>query len=292
MATLAPPNLYKLYTLVQPGFSSLRKGGVVGDTRHVAGGGYHISRNDLRSHGQSGDYSIRAPADGRGNGSCASAIDITLNRAQMVVMSKRLKAAFDRNDPRIDCLREFIGTVDNRNVCGWNRYRTGRRTGWYSSGYSESSHLWHVHLSFFRAYNNDWNRMLGVAEVLRSLPAGNLGWRGSSTPTPPRPPTPPPSQPTVSLSALIRAAKADPGRRQGGTTAGSVDDVKIVESALRKAGLLSAQYAGDGSFGSSSVKAYGAWQRRCGYSGKDANGIPGTVSLTRLGRKYGFKVGR
>jgi hypothetical protein len=290
MTTKAPPNLYKLYTVVKPGFSSMQKGGVVGDLRHVAGGGYHISRNDLRAHGQGGDYSIQAPADKRGDGNFATAINITLSKPQMVEMSKRLKAAFDRDDPRIDCLREFIGTVDNRNVCGWNRYRTGRRTGWYASGYSETSHLSHVHLSFFRAYSNDWNRMLGVAEVVRGLPAGKLGWRGSS-PIPPKPPTPTPTRPTVSLSALVRAAKADPGRPQGGTTPGSADDVKVVERALKAEGLLASQFAGDGSYGTSTKVAYTAWQRRCGYSGKDADGIPGKVSLTKLGNKRGFRVG-
>lgn len=174
MATLSPPNLFKMYGLLDPYLSSLRIGGIVGDTRHVAGGGYHISREDLRSHGQGGDYSIQAPADNRGGSDYAAAIDLSLNPQQMVLVSKRLKKAFDEDDDRIDCLREFIGTVDNRNVCGWNRYRTGRRTGWYSSGYSESSHLWHVHLSFFRDYCDDLEWIKAVAEVVAGLPAGTL----------------------------------------------------------------------------------------------------------------------
>jgi hypothetical protein len=94
----------------------------------------------------------------------------------------------------------------------------------------------------------------------------------------------------VSLKALQAAARADPGRRQGGTTGGSADDVRIVEDALRREGLLSTSYAGDGSFGTRTVAAYAAWQRRCGYSGDDADGIPGGVTLKRLGSKYGFSV--
>jgi len=94
----------------------------------------------------------------------------------------------------------------------------------------------------------------------------------------------------VSLKALQAAARADPGRRQGGTTAGSADDVRIVEEALRREGLLSRTYAGDGSFGTKTVAAYAAWQRRCGYTGSDADGIPGGTSLKRLGTKYGFRV--
>ncbi|MET9023899.1 hypothetical protein ABZV93_28385 [Actinopolymorpha sp. NPDC004070] len=49
-------------------------------------------------------------------------------------------------------------------------------------------------------------------------------------------------------------------------------------------------HANDGSFGSTTVQAYRKWQLRCGYSGKDADSIPGKDSLTRLGKKYGFTV--
>jgi hypothetical protein len=189
MTTLAPPNLFKLYALLRPHLSSLRIGGIVGDTAHVAGGGYHISREDLRNHGQGLDYSIQSPADRRGRVDFAGAIDISLNPAEMVTVSTRLRAAMSgaNYDTRIEPLREFIGTVDNRNVCGYNRYQTvypdgstGRRAGWYASGYSESSHLWHVHLSFFRDYDNTWNDVLGVAEVVCGLPAGKLGWQGKT----------------------------------------------------------------------------------------------------------------
>jgi len=103
------------------------------------------------------------------------------------------------------------------------------------------------------------------------------------------PPAPPPL-PVVDLSQLRAAALRDPARPQGGTTPGSVDDVKIVEAALVREGLLNPRYAGDGSFGSLTVKAYAGWQRRLGYAGADADGIPGLVSLRKLGAKYGFSV--
>jgi hypothetical protein len=102
-------------------------------------------------------------------------------------------------------------------------------------------------------------------------------------------PTPPaPSTPSVSLAAVIRAAQRDPGLPQGGTT--SAADVRPVEAALQAEGLLSAVYAKDGSFGSLTRTAYAGWQRRLGYSGSDADGIPGKTSLTKLGAKYGFTV--
>ncbi|MYY03068.1 MULTISPECIES: peptidoglycan-binding protein [unclassified Streptomyces] len=94
--------------------------------------------------------------------------------------------------------------------------------------------------------------------------------------------------PTVDLSNLIAAARRDPGLKQGGTTHPA--DVKVVEAALKAEGLLSATYAADGSFGSTTVTAYAAWQRKCGYTGSAADGIPGKASLEKLGAKRGFKV--
>ena len=101
-------------------------------------------------------------------------------------------------------------------------------------------------------------------------------------------PAPAPALPTVDLSQLVKAAKTDPGAKQGNQTYPS--GVKIVEAALAKEGLLSAKYAGDGSFGTTTVDAYKKWQRRLGYTGADADGIPGMKSLSALGQKYKFKV--
>ncbi|GAA5012501.1 N-acetylmuramoyl-L-alanine amidase [Actinopolymorpha pittospori] len=100
-----------------------------------------------------------------------------------------------------------------------------------------------------------------------------------------------PAKPLVSVFALAKAAKSDPKRAQGGVTSGAADDVKVVENALKAEGLLPTRYAGDGSFGSLTIEAYAKWQRRCGYTGKDADGIPGTSSVKKLGDKHGFRVG-
>jgi Putative peptidoglycan binding domain. len=85
----------------------------------------------------------------------------------------------------------------------------------------------------------------------------------------------------VHLSHIVAAARRDPGLPQGGTTYRS--EVLIVEQALRAEGVLAAKWASDGSFGSATVAAYAALQRRYGYRGADADGIPGKASLTRLG---------
>lgn len=95
--------------------------------------------------------------------------------------------------------------------------------------------------------------------------------------------------PTISLRRVQAAAAADPKASQGHKT--YPNEVILVERALQKAGYLAAKYI-DGSFGTLTIKAYSGWQRHLGYSGKDANGIPGATSLTALGKKYGFRVSR
>ncbi|MFF1684574.1 N-acetylmuramoyl-L-alanine amidase [Streptomyces sp. NPDC058254] len=99
-------------------------------------------------------------------------------------------------------------------------------------------------------------------------------------------PKPTPSTPRVDLSQLVAAAKADPGAKQGHVT--YLAGTNLVEAALVKLGYLSKTYAGDGSFGSTTVSAYAKWQRHLGYTGKDADGFPGMTSLRRLGSEAGL----
>ncbi|MGW6458036.1 N-acetylmuramoyl-L-alanine amidase [Streptomyces sp. NPDC055078] len=104
-----------------------------------------------------------------------------------------------------------------------------------------------------------------------------------------RPPAPKPgagAKPSVDLSKLVAAARSDPPRR--GTPV-SYYGVKVVESALVAEGLLSRDMA-DGHFGTATVAAYAAWQRRCGYKGADADGLPGAESLKKLAAKRGFTI--
>lgn len=101
-------------------------------------------------------------------------------------------------------------------------------------------------------------------------------------------PKPTPSRPRVDLSRLVSAAKTDPPDRQGHVT--YMAGVNLVEAALVKEGLLAKMYAGDGSYGSATRDAYAKWQRRLGYSGSAADGVPGMTSLKKLGAKHGFDV--
>jgi hypothetical protein len=58
-------------------------------------------------------------------------------------------------------------------------------------------------------------------------------------------------------------------------------EVALVQEALRDIGLY--YRAISGVFDSATRSAYSAWQHRCGYTGSDADGIPGIKSLTTLG---------
>lgn len=100
------------------------------------------------------------------------------------------------------------------------------------------------------------------------------------------PSQPTPVRPKVDLSRLVEAAAADPPK--SGTPV-SYAGTKTVEAALVKEGLLDSDLA-DGHFGTATVKAYATWQRKLGYTGDDADGIPGRDSLIRLGNKHGFGV--
>jgi len=115
---------------------------------------------------------------------------------------------------------------------------------------------------------------------MRERIAKRLGVKPQTTPLPK------PSKPVVDLSKLVAAATSDPKR--AGTPV-TYSGVKVVETALVDAGLLAKVFA-DGHFGSATVDAYAKWQRRLGYSGSAADGIPGKTSLAKLGAKYGFTV--
>lgn len=71
------------------------------------------------------------------------------------------------------------------------------------------------------------------------------------------------------------------------------DDVEIVARALAGEALLSGRHV-NGTWDDAMVKAYAAWQERCGYGPATpgtkgpSDGVPGAASLTALGLKRGF----
>jgi peptidoglycan hydrolase-like protein with peptidoglycan-binding domain len=93
-----------------------------------------------------------------------------------------------------------------------------------------------------------------------------------------------PARPAINMERLLIAAQLDQYRPNNGTTRGAVKSVKRVQRSLRRRGF---SVAVDGNFGDQTLARYAAWQRRLGYSGLDASGIPGETSLKRLvGRRF------
>ncbi|MFB7649458.1 peptidoglycan-binding protein [Streptomyces sp. NPDC056084] len=93
---------------------------------------------------------------------------------------------------------------------------------------------------------------------------------------------------SVSVAHLKAAASQDIPAPDGHTTYPS--EVRVLEDALAAEGLLNRSYV-DGSFGTKTRDAYAAWQRSSaggGYSGSEADGIPGLSSLQRLAARHNF----
>lgn len=172
--------------------------------------GYHNQRNALPA----GDYSRVLSLDLQGPGDKASAIDLTLPLADMKKYSARLlNSGKDPNDPRGNYLREFYGNVDgNSYVDGWDFQRVGPAS-------SDSSHLWHIHISFIRKYLNDPAMYRALMSILRGESvlvwktkewalSVRSQWAGTPpvtkppvvAPLPPKPPAPKPvTIPTVTI---------------------------------------------------------------------------------------------
>ena len=133
--------------------------------------GYHNARNNHLRRGRPGDYSIQRPDDRAGNGWAGSALDITLPDNLMRQLTQRLIDATLRNDTRMWCVREFFGTTNSRTVTGLDV----RDRRWVTA---DNSHLWHIHISFYRRFATHHARMQGVAGVLigtnRPQGGGNL----------------------------------------------------------------------------------------------------------------------
>lgn len=133
--------------------------------------GYHNYRNALSSS----DYSVRnVAADRRGDGTRASAIDLTLSSSDMRLLTGRLDRAARGGDPRLyvhdgPTLREFIGTLNGVTVycyvlTGGVPLGVGADSG--PDPGRDESHLWHIHLSFIRQYLNDHYALDAILSIL------------------------------------------------------------------------------------------------------------------------------
>jgi hypothetical protein len=113
-----------------------------------------------------GAYCIRLALDLKGVLDKSRAIDLTMSDAEMKKRTGYLKAAAEHpKDNRLGAIREFIGTLDGRQVfCMIHDQEVG---GWRYDYGRDDSHLWHIHISFFSTYAGTWeNWVEAVASVL------------------------------------------------------------------------------------------------------------------------------
>lgn len=152
-----PDAVYSVFHHVKARTPSARYGGA-----YVRKPGFHASVEDNLASWPS-NYSIREAINRRDPRTVTRALDITLSDADMRTLTRRLAAAARDDDPRLEGLREFFGTLDGRTVYG--RAHRGPDTAWYAAS-ADSSHLWHIHLSFFTPYADDWAALAGIVSVL------------------------------------------------------------------------------------------------------------------------------
>lgn len=151
----APAAIQSIFTRLQQIDSQpIQLGGILGDSAHVYG--YHRARAVLPDT----DYSVTLPRDRGGRDWAASALDITpLHAVHVRTLTERLAAAVARGDERLRPVREFFGTLDGSAVYGWDLHSQ-------AASASDSSHLWHVHLSIHRDVACRTVRLLPIADVL------------------------------------------------------------------------------------------------------------------------------
>lgn len=167
----------------------VKLGGMFADKR-----GFHNRGDGNPDYGQGDsrtDYSIRDAVNRTGPywKTKAAAIDLTFpDNASIAKYSKRLyNSARDDADPRLGLVMyDFYGQIDTDNVVeGWDELHERPAT-------SDSSHLWHIHISLLRSKVGDFWAMFALLTVLMGWSVAQ--WKaavqaggGTPVPAPPQP---------------------------------------------------------------------------------------------------------
>jgi hypothetical protein len=152
-----PDAIYSVFHHTRAALRSTRWGG-----GYVRKPGFHSSVEDnLKSWPD--NYSIREAINRRPPTNVGRAFDLTMSDHDMITATRRFADAVKRNDPRLQGLREFFGTLDGRTVYG--RARRGPDTDWYEAS-ADDSHLWHLHGSVFTPFAANWAVLSGLASIL------------------------------------------------------------------------------------------------------------------------------
>lgn len=210
MTTIARPHTRAAAAAIVRGIPGAVLSGIVPDEEHLEDGGYHVSIDDLRRHGNLGDYSNTRSLDkappvtvaGRAN---ACAIDVSLGRAQMIKLYGNVERVWINraNDTRakyINAINVWSGKAGVLPV-RFN-YQAGTRTN------ANRTHEWHGHGDWPRYYVDDAANTESANRAARAMVSVWLGqshdaWLrqellGAYAPKPPLPPLPtrPPVLPT------------------------------------------------------------------------------------------------
>lgn len=135
MSTVAYDNTKYLAREWEKVFPSAVCSGICGDRAHQQRGGYHIGRKFQPKS----NYSVTRSDDKGGPGDASSAIDMSMNRRDMIECTLRLRRVWlDKSDPR----RKYLNAFN-----GWLGYGTAVRFDMVSGRKSTASpdHKWHVH---------------------------------------------------------------------------------------------------------------------------------------------------
>lgn len=150
--------IWRYWQTVGDSVPSITLSGIYADKPH-----YHNTvKANLKNWPTS--YSVRYALDTQmGPNDKARAIDLSLNDAQMKIRTTNLKNAALAKDIRLRGLREFYGTLDGKNVYGLSQNDDTAQT-WRQVS-SDSTHLWHIHQSFWAAHCADWNYIEPIVSV-------------------------------------------------------------------------------------------------------------------------------
>ncbi len=231
MSTVATAAMRQLAADWEKLWKSAQISGIVPDARHLRQGGYHCSRQDQVDKS---NYSVVRPDDKLGPDNAAAAIDMTMNRADMIACTKRRVTVFaDASDPRRKYINAFNGTLDGSTALRWDVYARKRTS-------ASSDHTWHVHMEVRRKYVESSSAMAAILSVLKGQSkAAFLG----------------------SVPAVQSQRPAFPGTLRRSSSQKSPDpSVKMLQVQLGKRGLTFG--TADGLFGPKVEAAVKEWQRR------------------------------
>ena len=241
MSEYAPPAIYALFNRVKVLIPTAVFSGIRGDVNHTYGD--HRCRNALPPT----DYSVQFAEDRQGDGNACSALDISLPPEQMKLVTQRLIAAMQAGDPRVRALREFFGTQDGKTVIGFDRRSpTVAADDRFST--SDGSHLWHIHLSFYRMFATNAAVLLLIADVMAGVPLVKPAVLHRAWPA---------YMPAGHYFGLITG----PVESHGGYHASERPDVAAIQQRLRMFGQPTAAIVVDGRFGPSTAAGVQWWQK-------------------------------